>query len=561
MSEYLPAFLVDPVVRQARRLSRLNAGIESPGILPESIRTWTPSSFWNTSPPPSVEENESESLSLRHDDTSRWSILGQRQVMPSPPWESTDSDAEDVQASQRHSSYPPFSSTAQNLNQSQRRTRRATLHHHASETSVNPQNELPDRSRYHNDARRGHSSSDPTSNESGTDLISTSYGQGALEEFEAYGLSREGSTLLPANDGMGQLRRRIMAIQNGSGTTTEKARLVHTIMMERYNFSRYAVQSLHKEDLARGFHRSSSDDVLSGRSQTIAAESVVSNIEVDYNLSPEDLVPSFAPSDIAENHGTSNQGEEEHDEPQLGCQHYLRNVKLQCYACKRCIVNMESQFRNLDRDIAAQPMPPEWENTRALVSCNDCGAKTTVKYHFLGLKCILCESYNTTELQVVGGMPDSPTPDALHPVSPLETSRSQLESGGMPIPRPMTATSDQGNLNNDSWLSPQPRGARSVSPVITNYFGIQRGDQDAHGAEEGEQDGEDEFWGPWTLARLRARLLQGALSDPAGDNEDSESEGSVEDDEAEEEDDDDDEVELDEDEEDDNDQIDIFGHR
>ena len=58
-----------------------------------------------------------------------------------------------------------------------------------------------------------------------------------------------------------------------------------------------------------------------------------------------------------------------------------------CPICSRSIVNMEWQFSRLERAIEAQHMPEEFQNTRALVYCNDCSAKTSVKYHWLGLKC------------------------------------------------------------------------------------------------------------------------------------------------------------------------------
>lgn len=48
---------------------------------------------------------------------------------------------------------------------------------------------------------------------------------------------------------------------------------------------------------------------------------------------------------------------------------------------------MEMQFRHLERAIEAQPMPVEFQDTKAWVYCNDCSAKTVVKYHWLGLKC------------------------------------------------------------------------------------------------------------------------------------------------------------------------------
>jgi hypothetical protein len=72
-----------------------------------------------------------------------------------------------------------------------------------------------------------------------------------------------------------------------------------------------------------------------------------------------------------------------------------------CPICSQSIVNMESQFRNLDRAIDGQPMPPQFQDTKAMVSCNDCYAKSLVKYHWLGLKCAICDSYNTAQLQIL----------------------------------------------------------------------------------------------------------------------------------------------------------------
>ena len=48
---------------------------------------------------------------------------------------------------------------------------------------------------------------------------------------------------------------------------------------------------------------------------------------------------------------------------------------------------MEMTFKQIDRDIESQPMPAQFQDTKALVYCNDCSAKTTVKYHWMGLKC------------------------------------------------------------------------------------------------------------------------------------------------------------------------------
>lgn len=58
-----------------------------------------------------------------------------------------------------------------------------------------------------------------------------------------------------------------------------------------------------------------------------------------------------------------------------------------CPICNKSVTNMETNFRNLDRTIEGQPMPTEFKDTKALIYCNDCRAKSVVQYHWLGLKC------------------------------------------------------------------------------------------------------------------------------------------------------------------------------
>lgn len=96
-----------------------------------------------------------------------------------------------------------------------------------------------------------------------------------------------------------------------------------------------------------------------------------------------------------------------------------------CPICSKSIVNMEALFTNLANIIREQPMPEEFENVTSTILCNDCSAKCTTKYHFLGLRCQICRSYNTVELdrsEMPGGRAEgeqasvpghSATPEAL----------------------------------------------------------------------------------------------------------------------------------------------------
>ncbi|EFW98680.1 chy and ring finger domain protein [Grosmannia clavigera kw1407] len=72
-----------------------------------------------------------------------------------------------------------------------------------------------------------------------------------------------------------------------------------------------------------------------------------------------------------------------------------------CPICNKSVENMESLFRRLDKHLEEQPMPEEYTNTRAVILCNDCEAKTTTKYHWGGLRCEVCLSYNTVELHLL----------------------------------------------------------------------------------------------------------------------------------------------------------------
>lgn len=117
------------------------------------------------------------------------------------------------------------------------------------------------------------------------------------------------------------------------------------------------------------------------------------------------------------------------------CYYDHMKTSYKCPICSKSIVNMETQFRNLDRAIESQPMPSQFQGTKALVSCNDCYAKTTVNYHWLGLKCGVCDSYNTTERHILSD-PDVEAPVPT-PVQATEMSPADLaprdRRGSLPV--------------------------------------------------------------------------------------------------------------------------------
>ncbi|PWY81778.1 CHY and RING finger domain protein [Aspergillus heteromorphus CBS 117.55] len=168
---------------------------------------------------------------------------------------------------------------------------------------------------------------------------------------------------------------------------------------------------------------------------------------------------------------------------------YAKN-SYRCPLCSKTITNMESTFRNLDRTIESQPMPAEFKDTRALIYCNDCGVKSIVKYHWLGFRCDMCESYNTAQIRLLHrDSLDSPAPDV--DLEDIQPSRARSSSHGADESASSTLASLRIDTSSVLGTDPAPRGTaplsaeaggqfssynltrgRAVSPVISNYFGI-----------------------------------------------------------------------------------------
>ncbi|CAN8103403.1 unnamed protein product [Discula destructiva] len=81
------------------------------------------------------------------------------------------------------------------------------------------------------------------------------------------------------------------------------------------------------------------------------------------------------------------------------CFDQYMETSYKCPLCNKSIVKMDALFLNLANIIKEQPMPEEWQHMRSIVLCNDCSAKCSTHYHFLGLRCQNCQSFNTVELQ------------------------------------------------------------------------------------------------------------------------------------------------------------------
>ncbi|KAI4715830.1 zf-CHY-domain-containing protein [Aureobasidium sp. EXF-10727] len=112
-------------------------------------------------------------------------------------------------------------------------------------------------------------------------------------------------TSLPEDDGMRALRAKMHEIRNLAASTEEKARAMHLLMTKDY-----ITMNNPDHDMPDLFH------------QGPLCHPVQSN-DNPFNITSQDLEPSYCP-DHFHDEGTG-----------LGCAHYSRNVKVQCFDCNQ----------------------------------------------------------------------------------------------------------------------------------------------------------------------------------------------------------------------------------
>ena len=82
----------------------------------------------------------------------------------------------------------------------------------------------------------------------------------------------------------------------------------------------------------------------------------------------------------------------------LSCFNQYRRNRYTCPLCCKSMEDMKDHFALLDAAIRMQPMPVTFLHTMSNIYCQDCGQTGQVPYHFAGLKCFHCSSYNTREM-------------------------------------------------------------------------------------------------------------------------------------------------------------------
>lgn len=68
-----------------------------------------------------------------------------------------------------------------------------------------------------------------------------------------------------------------------------------------------------------------------------------------------------------------------------------------CPICQTSMMDMVQLWVFLDAEVAATPMPKEYEKYYVDILCKDCHKESLIKFHVVGLKCPHCGGYNTCQ--------------------------------------------------------------------------------------------------------------------------------------------------------------------
>lgn len=358
MSHYISSFLIEPVVRQARRFSRPGNGSQSPPAttlrfpqenheasqhdddlegtaVAEEVQDRTTSGSvtqapaWMISGEPQVESPVSEvGADELETELQAWRA---NQGVATPLW-LTENDSEgDVSVR----------SVAENINI-------------RDETSDNPLYRITDGFRsYPSSFSSSLRSMVDTGNVPNGDSVRSSraHRQNTAGSTGSYSI-RNGDGPLLEDDGMGYMRKKIIAVQRTEASNAEKARLIHGLMTEQYNSSQLGQIRRSGSPASMVSHERpitpASTHSIDNRTRDVSKpgpSSPLANAIISFHLTPEDLQPTYFqggsfPYHNRDANGTASHQQAESSEiedepPALGCPHYKRNIKLQCSACDR----------------------------------------------------------------------------------------------------------------------------------------------------------------------------------------------------------------------------------
>ena len=351
MSSFISSFIVDPVIRQARRFSRSSTHSD---LAPAE----DPSCDGNGFPHHLRARNMAqEEASLRLDTGSGCGRYSESTIAEHPIVQSPTSDDAglegDLQSHQHDSivaSQPNSDSDLdqQNPHSRSRRTRSRIEDSNQNGPLQRTAEQLRSTNASYSSSTYSATDSDMTPVEDSMLLrrhISQEASRGGTDTYNG----KMGSGPLPEDDGMGVMRKRILDIQKSHASTKDKSRLIHDLMTHDYNSSQSSLDHTRAQSPASLLSQERPLTPNSSRSpeawnhhlspSTSLSSTSAANGDFWY-VSPEDLKPSYYTpvSPLKGSHDVDDMNRDkslEEGGKTLGCAHYMRNVKLQCSVCYR----------------------------------------------------------------------------------------------------------------------------------------------------------------------------------------------------------------------------------
>lgn len=290
---FVSEFLINPVLRQARRFSEASQPTPTPTVPPASTSVSTSTSTLPATPTPIPIPASAASRRDEEEQSSNYAL-----VLTDDDFDDNDSVYTPTAATESQSSRPLTSSTQDTIP--------------PLSTSPTMANERP------------------------------------LDHL-GFPISPRRDNLIPEDDGMQVLRSRIHSIQARDAPQDEKARLMHQLLLESYNTSR--ISTLVPKSGSPEVTFSPSPSSLDPTAPTGPLDSfkfwqaqLNENAQpppLKYVLSESDKTPSYAPLRRPKTSGINTPSVDApvvplaEIHPTLGCQHYERNIKLQCFDCDK----------------------------------------------------------------------------------------------------------------------------------------------------------------------------------------------------------------------------------
>ena len=406
MSQYISSFLIEPVVRQARRFSR--PADDSPPFRPPRSPPDDGTATQQGEPVASDVDTVEDfpSLDLDRGQLQQDAGSGNEDLHPATAiHELGDGESQDHGSDQVGLTLAsPQVDRAMNTELGRNAPNHYSEAIDADRNSIHPPNSARDRlvSDTSSLNNSGPPIVDPTM--SPADYVAMSDTSQTSRDRGESGGSQSLDGTLPADDGMSDMRQRIIAIQRTDSSSEEKARLVHGLMTERHNASQSSLLapnvqfsgSVHSSD--RPFTPMSPESMNSLEKPMSPPTSSASSTDPanPFNLSSADFKPTYwkDPQQLvkdSEHDETSSQSED--DSKALGCDHYKRNIKLQCsacyrwYTCRFCHDEVEDHMlnrretKNMLCMLCGRPQPASGE-------CAQCG------HHAAWYYCDICKLWD-----------------------------------------------------------------------------------------------------------------------------------------------------------------------